>query len=473
MKKIINFIAVILFTLTSQAQQAGSLDTSFNPSNYIDAFVGNVTLRPDGKVNVVNYSGNLCLLNILNADGSIYGSYGGSYQFKTQVVQPDGKILVGGNFTNLAGTTRIRIARLNTDGSIDTSFNPWSGANNTVNKIILQPDGKIVILGAFTTYSGVPRNGIARLNADGSLDYTFEVGVLYEFEDRIIFNAVLLNNGKFLVGQRIQGSQTNQGLATCTLSLLNSNGSNDTSFALGIPKFGYGTSSVEFSAVLQPDGRIIIGGTFYQYNSTLRGGIIRLNANGSIDNTFDQGQGTGWVHTIALQTDGKIFIGGNFSSYNGTSRNNIARLNANGLLDITFNPGTGVSINPALNIAASVHTSALQPDGKIIIGGSFSSYNGIVRNYIARINGDQSLDTPNFYNNEIIIYPNPTKDILNFSLPETNTATAYEIYNLLGEKVSYGVLNSNSISVSNLANGIYIVKLNTSEGVLTEKFIKE
>lgn len=74
MKKIINFIAVILFTLTSQAQQAGSLDTSFNPSNYIDAFVGNVTLRPDGKVNVVNYSGNLCLLNILNADGSIYGS---------------------------------------------------------------------------------------------------------------------------------------------------------------------------------------------------------------------------------------------------------------------------------------------------------------------------------------------------------------------------------------------------------------
>lgn len=84
-----------------------------------------------------------------------------------------------------------------------------------------------------------------------------------------------------------------------------------------------------------------------------------------------------------------------------------------------------------------------------------------------------TLKINDFSKNKIILYPSPAKDILNFSLSETNTAYEYEISNMLGEKVSYGNVNSNSISISNLANGVYIVKIRTNEGVLTEKFIKE
>ena len=77
-------------------------------------------------------------------------------------LQPDGKVLIGGAFTSYNGTFRFRITRLNTDGSLDVSFNPLDGANNNVNSIALQPDGKILIGGNFTDYNGISRNRIAR-----------------------------------------------------------------------------------------------------------------------------------------------------------------------------------------------------------------------------------------------------------------------------------------------------------------------
>src|SRR5438105_4143434 len=111
-------------------------------------------------------------------------------------------------------------------------------------------------------------------------------------------------------------------------------------------------------------------------------GLAQAGAN---DAAFNTGIGANnSIHTTAIQLDGKIIIGGNFSNYNGRGRNSIARLNADGTLDGTFNPGTGAN--------AGVQTTAVQSDGKIIIGGYFSNYNGIGRNGIARLNADGSLD---------------------------------------------------------------------------------
>jgi len=161
---------------------------------------------------------------------------------------------------------------------------------------------------------------------------------------------------------------------------LNADGSLDTTFNIGT---GFG-SQVE-SLKLQADGKVIAAGGFTTYNSTARNRIARLNADGSLDTTFNIGTGANLtINTIAIQPDGKVLIGGFFTTYNSTARNRIARLNADGSLDTTFNIGTGAN--------GSVFDVSIQTDGKVLIAGSFTTYNGVSANRIARLNANGSLD---------------------------------------------------------------------------------
>jgi uncharacterized delta-60 repeat protein len=140
-----------------------------------------------------------------------------------------------------------------------------------------------------------------------------------------------------------------------------------------------------FSAVVQPDGRVLIAGSFTRVNGTDRKHIARVNADGSLDNSFNPGTGANGysVSPIVMQPDGKVLICGSFTSINGTNRNRIARLNADGSLDSSFNPGTGPD--------GLVRSIALQPDGNVVIGGDFFSINGVTRHYVARLYGDSAI----------------------------------------------------------------------------------
>jgi uncharacterized delta-60 repeat protein len=291
------------------------------------------------------------------------------------VLQPDGKILIGGDFTSYNGTPRNSVARLNADGSPDTGFNPGTGADNTVWAMALQPDGKILIGGDFTSYNGTPRNLIARLDADGSLDTDFAPGA---GANSRVWAIALQPDGKILIGGEFTSFN---GTPRNFVARLNADGSLDTGFDPGT-----GVNDWVRAMTLQPDGKILIGGRFTSYNGTARNRVARLNADGSLDTGFDPGTGpSSQVLAIALQPDGKILIGGDFTSYNGTPRNRVAHLNADGSLDTGFDPGTGAN--------NGVFAIALQPDGKILIGGFFTSYNGTPRNRVARLNADGSLDT--------------------------------------------------------------------------------
>jgi uncharacterized delta-60 repeat protein len=175
--------------------------------------------------------------------------------------------------------------------------------------------------------------------------------------------------------------------ATCLIGTAQ-DGSNDPTF--NPTDIGFGNGDGAYNDILctavQADGKIIIGGEFISYNGTGRNRIARLNADGSLDTGFDPGTGAnGIIQSTTIQADGKIIIGGEFTSYNGTGRNYIARVNADGSLDTGFNPVTGAS--------GAIRSTAVRSDGKIIIGGSFTSYNGTGRNNIARLNADGSLDT--------------------------------------------------------------------------------
>jgi uncharacterized delta-60 repeat protein len=372
----------------------GTIDNTFNIGTGFTGDLFIIARQPDSKIlaggNLTSYNGVTRNYIIrLNSDGTIDNTFNIGTGFggtvTTIALQPDNKILVGGAFTSYSGTTRNRIIRLNSDGTIDNTFTIGNGFNGTtfpiVNTIALQPDGKILVGGDFTSYSGITSNYIVRLNTGGTIDNTFTIGTGFTGTTNPIISTIVLQpDGKILVGG---GFTTYSGTTRNRIIRLNTGGTIDNTFNIGT---GF-TNNVQ-SIVLQPDGKILAGGAFTTYSGTTRNRIIRLNTGGTIDNTFNIGTGFGgsfsFVSTINLQLDGKILVGGNFTTYSGTTRNSIIRLNTDGTIDNTFNIGTGFGVG-------TVRTIVLQPDYKILVGGNFTSYSGVTRNNIVRLNSDLNI----------------------------------------------------------------------------------
>jgi len=290
-------------------------------------------------------------------------------------------IFVGGGFTSFSGTSITRIAKIKSDGTLDTSFNPGTGADNQVYYIYPKSDGKILVTGDFITYNGVTKNRLVQLNSDGSIDNSFDIGTGFNGNTR---SAMVLPSGKVMV----DGTFTNyQGLNYKFILRLNSNGSLDTTFnSLG--SAGAGGGGI-YSMAIQNDGKIIVGGAFTSYSTYTRNRIARLNTDGSVDTSFDAGTGfNNIVYSLAIQSDGKILAGGVFTNYDGT-HSYLARLNSNGTFDSSFNSsGSGV-----LGTGPAIYSIAIQSNNKIVIAGMMGTYNGVSRPNLARVNSDGTLDT--------------------------------------------------------------------------------
>ncbi len=318
-------------------------------------------------------------------DGSFGDGTGLSSALYSLTIQPDGKILVGAGLIfsySYSGVMQPGLSRINPDGSLDSSFNIGSGFNAEIYSISLQTDGKIIVAGNFTACNGFTRNGIARLNTDGSIDTTFNIGTGFSFSSTIR-TTVIQTDGKIIAAGRFTSYN---GVSRSRIVRINPDGSLDPTFTIGTGFTGLSNSQV-FSIKLQPDGKIVAVGNFSGYNGTARNGITRLNANGSLDATFNPGSGfnSGTVQDLDIQTDGKIVAVGLFTSYNGSNRSRIARINSNGSVDATFNLGAGFDINYA-------QTVEVQSDGKIVVGGNFYSYNGTNCYNLTRINSDGTID---------------------------------------------------------------------------------
>ena len=403
----------------------GSLDTTF--TNGADDNVYSLAVQPDGKIVVGGSFTTLAdqarsHLGRLNVDGSLDMTFtnGASGSVQSLAVQANGQILVGGNFTNLAGQARANLGRLNADGSLDMTFT--NGANDTgVYSLAVQPDGKILVGGWFTTLAGQERSCLGRLEADGSLDITFTNGVGGNVVDSLLVQAdgkILVGGwfttlagqprnylGRFYADGSLDMSLTNgangrvvslavqadgrilvggifttlAGQLHANLGRLNANGLLDTTF-LG------GANQQVLSLVVQADDKILVGGWFSMLAGQSRGGVGRLNADGSLDATFTNGVNDS-VFVLALQTDGKILVGGRFTTLAGQPRQNLGRLNADGSLDTTFTNGVNyIGGYP-------VESLAVQADGKILVGGTFTTLAGQPRQNLGRLNADGSLDT--------------------------------------------------------------------------------
>lgn len=393
----------------------GSLDSSFNPGTGPDAGVSAIAVQPDGNIligGIFNKVAGVYRRSFarLNSDGSLHSGSTRGFQpgdVTSIALTPDDKIIVGGSFNQ-------GVVRLLSNGTTDDTFDPGSGANDRVQSVAVQPDGKVILGGNFTTFNEIDQSHITRLNLDGTIDHTFVTG---EVNNRI-YDLAIQPDGKVFIGgwfTQVSG-QPRPGIARLhpdgTLDNgLSSDGSNGT-----INKVISGT-----------DNKIYIGGSFdfnYSFNN-----IARLKANGTLDTSF-----SAWtnntVHTLALLEDSKVLIGGEFTAVDGVARQFIARLNPTGPLDTSFDPGSAaddivrdilvqpdskllvagdftkgiIRLNPdgspdsnfnnsGSGTNNSVYAIALQPDGKILIAGEFTTYNGVNRKYVARLNENGSLDT--------------------------------------------------------------------------------
>ncbi|HWS99468.1 MAG TPA: Calx-beta domain-containing protein [Pyrinomonadaceae bacterium] len=384
----------------------GTLDTTFNPGGArADATISAVAVQPDGKVIIAgdftSYDGNDAASNgiaRLNANGTLDTTFnpGGSgvdNSVSAVAVQPDGKIIIGGNFTSYNGNAAASdcIARLNANGTLDTSFNPGGAGmvDSSVLAVALQPDGKVVIGGAFDSYNGnsAASDKIARLNANGSLDETFNSGGA-GVDGTVVYAVAVQSDGKIVIGGIFTGYNGNSA-ASDGVARLNANGTLDTSFNSG--GAGVNTYAGVAALAVQPDGRIIIGGNFIKYNGANPTSpfLARLYANGKLDTTFKPPAAgpTRTVSEVSLQPDGKVIVGRSFIDYNSDPVGNdwLARLNPNGTLDATFNSGAGTD--------GSVLAIIVQPNGKVIIAGNFfNDYGGV--GYVSKLNGDLFVTWP-------------------------------------------------------------------------------
>jgi uncharacterized delta-60 repeat protein len=421
-------VPLLLVGIASSLRAQSALD-GFDPSP--DAPVLAVAVQPDGKILIggsfrvvhsegfgIKRSGIARLL----PDGRVDPTFNpiANDSVRAIALQPDGKILIGGDFTTLSPNNtgpvaRARLARLHPDGTIDTTFN--ADTNGRINVITMHPAGRILVGGDFTSVGGAARKNIARLRAGGLADsfapnpdgpvhaITMEAnGILVGGNFDRIGGAVRINIARLDLSGDVEpfNPQANDSVFAIVIQadgkilvggLFTHVGGLERGFMARLDPVTGAADSFDarinnevYTIAVQPDGRILAGGDFTSAGGRDRRNLVRLEPRLGRADAFDPTV-TGYVFAIALQQDGKVLVGGDFDTVRNETRNRMARLEIDGRLDRTLNASV---IGPA---GATLSAIAVQTDGKIVIGGVFSSVLGVTRNNIARLNTDGTLDT--------------------------------------------------------------------------------
>ncbi len=359
-----------------------------------------ISIRPDATVegseqftvNLSNPTGatldtlaDASTVSVLDPGRRYQGFAPGFFNTKVNAIIPlaDGRVIIGGDIgAGIGGSPDIRhIARLNADGSVDETFLTGAGFDAPVRALAVQPDGKIVAGGEFTSYDGTACNRVVRLNADGTIDNAFAAATGTGADDNVRAVAVEAG-GTILVGGKFENFAG--GAASKHLVRLASTGAPDTANPLNL---GYSANEIR-TILAQSDGKIMVGGIFFHY-SWQRSGIARLNFDGTRDTTFETGDGanngaysSGNVYSVARQPDGKYLVGGSFSNFGTHPTTNLAIVDATGSPDTAFTA-------PAFNNV--VYALVAQGSGMTMAGGWFDSPAG----HIERLDASGSAD-PNF-----------------------------------------------------------------------------
>jgi uncharacterized delta-60 repeat protein len=493
--QLLSLSLLLLFNVQlSTAQLASDIDTTFGTSGYrITDFAGNdewvysLALQSDGKIIAagITNSGDIIVARY-SSTGTLDNTFGTSgYQIilattvsvddADVVIQPDGKIVVGARYRN--GTNLdFCLVRLNTNGTLDNTFGTGGiqttdvGGNlDKARSIAIQPDGKIILAGEVGT--GTTANfAIARYTTNGSLDNTFGTNGIQ------INNIVAGRNGIESVvlqadGKIIAAGYANNGADDDYVVVrYNSDGTFDNTFGTaGIATVDYNNKSNSCHAVaLQTDGKIVVTGT-HSAASTYDFMTIRLNTDGTLDNTFGTGGilvtnlgGDEKAWDLVIQSSGKIIIVGEEDDFVS-----LTRYDANGALDNSFGTGGNQTTNVPGNYDKG-RAVVIQPNGKILVSGN--TYNTNNDFLLVRYYGD-ALTTVIKENQEkelISLYPNPTTSAVNIELAKIHDEIKVVIMNSMGQLIDekeYQKVSNINLTI-NGNTGIYFVKVLTEENQL-------
>jgi uncharacterized delta-60 repeat protein len=373
-----------------------------------------VAVQPDGKIVVggdTNGSNNtgVAALNRLNPDGSLdlgFGNGGKIIGPQTSlggvVILPDGKILTVGSIrASQIPVVNFVLTRYNPDGTLDTTFGvdgyamigpqTQSIVYTFGNALVIQPDGKIVAVGVATINPGGDRFLLARFNADGSRDESFgSAGVVFTRFTNGETQALAVGlqaDGKIVAGGYNVADQVTRNFA---LARYNTNGALDLDFGLEgqvTTNFAFRNFAQANGVVIQPDGKIIAAGGFTRQATGFL--LARYKSDGRLDQEYGTGGkvttgfvngGTGYGHAALLQPDGKLLVGGTlaFSGMNSTLL--LARYNTDGSYDQSFGNG-GVVISEQEAGFDEGFALAFQPDRKLIAAGAVDEPGGSYQDF--------------------------------------------------------------------------------------------
>jgi uncharacterized delta-60 repeat protein len=491
----------------------GSLDTSLDTDGKVITNFGNanskcssIALQTDGKIIMAGNSQNGTIteysLTRYNSDGSLDATFDTDGKVITTIgfaddggtsiaIQNDGKIVVAG-FSYNGTNYDFALIRYNSNGSLDTSFDTdgkvttdIGGYLDQILSLVIQPDGKILVAGV----SGTINNNnfyfaLARYNSNGGLDTTFDADgkVTTSIGVNAFINSIALQNDGKIVAT---GSSYNGSNYDFAIARYNSNGSLDTTFDTDGKVISAVGSSTDYSysVVIQNDGKIVVAGSSYN-GFSYDFALARYNNNGGLDTSFDtDGKVTtaiggidDYIYSIKIQSDGKIVAAG--SSKNGAFYDYaLARYNNNGSLDTTFDTDGKVTTNVSITASNdSGNCIAIQPDGKIVMGGTSWNGNNDEFSLVRYNNPSLGIEGTILQKNSILVYPNPFSDIITVTSNQIFSEASFTVYNNFGQiikQINNVSGNDFDLNMNTTASGIYFLTIEEKGIKTTQKIIKK
>lgn len=501
---------LVRYTATGALDNLFDVSAALNgPANVLLPLLNNQTLI-GGDFNRFNtLSGtNLVMVNDLAAPSATFRPLLDAAGTVSRVLrQPDGKLLVSGVFREVNGLAAVNLVRLNVDGTLDSSFGT-PNFDGPVDALALQPDGNVVVAGAFTRVGSVISPMLARLLPTGSVDPAFQTpsvtspvyaarAVAVQPDGKILLatngganfgglpsplqrflptgqldaayaqtigivsgitDLVSLPDGRHYVAG---GFSSFAGQPAEGLVRLMPDGTFDPTFTrpLTVPAVPY------INRVLVADnGQLVLGGAFSSYGGLNRASLVRLQNNGQVDPTLNASLiSSSGILPLYVQTDGKVIVGSSGNHFvGGIDRGSLSRLNADGSLDNTFVSGPGL-------VSGAVLSAAVQPDGKLVIGGVFSMVAGLPRMGVARLLVPNVLRvTPAQAAARTAAWPVPAHGTLHLRLDADLHPQQLALYDALGRRVLVQPASraaEQTLAVQGVPPGVYLLRVDYAQGV--------
>jgi uncharacterized delta-60 repeat protein len=337
----------------------------------------------------------------------------------------DNKLLIAGDFKKINDIEVNGIARLNSNGSRDNSFDAGSGADLYITNLAVDAKKRILVCGYFSNFNSISApNGIIRLNNNGSVDTQFNLSDIAGLINLYVTDIAITEDTLALVVGR--KNDINK------LFKVKADGSIDNNFAVS----DYKTYSRSIK-ITNLDSLIAITGSFSYVNDTLQTGYCLVNSHGEVKRNIHPFLGTTpYIYGGYRQDDGKLLIYGDFIAVNGNLKRNFARLNPNGSLD---------DFDPQLGVNYTIYKMIQIPGKKFIVSGYFPSYGN---RRILKLNGDGSINSS-----------------LTVDIPCSTTAVIDFIYKPL--KNGFELIVGGDFTMVNSINKNYLVKIDSLGNLIT------